>query len=186
MVRTKFRIDVTEGGTGVSTLTLHGILLGNGASDIQATAEPTNGQLLIGSTGNFPVLSTLTAGPGIAITNAAGSITVGAVGGGLTWTVEVADVTPAVVNHGYGCNKAGALAITLPAASAVGDVIAIKGMANSWNIVQGANQYIQVGAVTSTVGAGGSVSSTAHIVTGDGARCRHRLRCPAWTAGRFR
>jgi hypothetical protein len=69
-------LDVTEGGTGVSTLTSHGILFGNGAGDIQATAEPSDGQLLIGSTGNAPVLSSLTAGAGISITPGAGTIAI--------------------------------------------------------------------------------------------------------------
>ena len=73
-------LDVTEGGTGVSTLTSHGILMGNGAGDIQATAEPTDGQLLIGKTGNFPVLATLTDGTGITITEGSGSITIAAAG----------------------------------------------------------------------------------------------------------
>lgn len=72
-------LDVTEGGTGVSTLTSHGILMGNGAGDIQATAEPSNGQLLIGKTGDFPQLGTLTDGTAISITEGAGTITVNAV-----------------------------------------------------------------------------------------------------------
>jgi len=42
----------------------------------------TNGQLVIGSTGNAPQAATLTAGSGISIANAAGSITIGATGGG--------------------------------------------------------------------------------------------------------
>jgi hypothetical protein len=68
-------LDVTEGGTGVSTLTSHGILMGNAAGDIQATAEPTDGQLLIGKTGDFPQLATLaSAGGTVAITNGAGTI----------------------------------------------------------------------------------------------------------------
>lgn len=42
----------------------------------------TNGQLLIGSTGNPPQAATLTAGTGIAITTTPGGITVAATGGG--------------------------------------------------------------------------------------------------------
>jgi hypothetical protein len=38
----------------------------------------TNGQLYIGSTGLNPVAATLTAGSGVTITNAAGSITIAA------------------------------------------------------------------------------------------------------------
>ncbi len=57
--------------------TSHGFAIGAGTtSAIAWTAEPSNGQLPIGSTGNAPVLSTLTAGTGISITNGAGSITI--------------------------------------------------------------------------------------------------------------
>ena len=69
-------LTVPNGGTGNSSLTDHGIMLGSGAGAVTVTAAPTNGQLLIGSTGVDPVLSTLTAGTGIGITNAAGSITI--------------------------------------------------------------------------------------------------------------
>lgn len=152
-------LDVSEGGTGVSTLTSHGILLGNGAGDIQATAELSNGQLIIGSTGNAPSAATLTAGSGISITNAAGSVTIASTGGGLAWSVVAVDTT-FVVNNGYGSNAAGAVAFTLPAASAVGDTVAIQGMQGSWNVVQRANQQIHIGSGASTLGAGGSISST--------------------------
>jgi hypothetical protein len=67
---------VSNGGTGATTLTDGGILLGSGTSAITATAQPTNGQLLVGSTGVDPVLATLTEGEGIDITNGAGSITI--------------------------------------------------------------------------------------------------------------
>lgn len=43
---------------------------------VSTTAAPTNGQLLIGSTGNAPVAATLSSGNGISITNGAGSITI--------------------------------------------------------------------------------------------------------------
>lgn len=69
-------LAVSEGGTGASTFTDHGILLGSGASAITATAAPTDGQLLIGNSGADPDLATLTAGAGMSVTNAAGSITI--------------------------------------------------------------------------------------------------------------
>lgn len=155
-------LDVTEGGTGVSTLTSHGILMGNGAGDIQATAEPSDGQILIGKTGDFPQLATITAGTGVGITNAAGSITVNAVGGGLTWAVTTIDA-PLVVNNGYIANKAGLLTMTLPATAAIGDVIAITGIntAVGWRIAQNANQRIHFGNVSTTVGVGGYLEATA-------------------------
>jgi len=58
------------------------VLLGSGSGAITPTAALTNGQLLIGSTGNDPAVATLTAGTNITITNGAGSITIDAVGGG--------------------------------------------------------------------------------------------------------
>lgn len=67
---------VANGGTGVTSLTDGGILLGSGSGAVTVTAQPTDGQLLIGSTGVDPVLATLTAGEGIDVTDAAGSITI--------------------------------------------------------------------------------------------------------------
>lgn len=75
-------LSVSNGGTGANTLTDHGILLGSGTGAVTPTAAPTDGQLLIGSTGADPVLATLTAGTNITITNGAGSITIDATGGG--------------------------------------------------------------------------------------------------------
>lgn len=50
------------------------------------TGSMTNGQLLIGSTGASPTLSTLTQGAGVTITNGAGTITIAATGSGGTVT----------------------------------------------------------------------------------------------------
>ena len=71
-------LSVANGGTGATSLTDGGILLGSGTGAITATAQPTDGQLLIGSTGSDPTLATLTAGDGVSITNASGSITIAA------------------------------------------------------------------------------------------------------------
>ena len=71
-------LSVGNGGTGATTLTDGGILLGSGTAAITATAQPTDGQLLIGATGSDPSLATLTAGDGVTITNASGSITIAA------------------------------------------------------------------------------------------------------------
>lgn len=47
-----------------ATYTAHGVLLGEGASSIAATAAGTNGQVLIGSTGADPAFSTITSSGG--------------------------------------------------------------------------------------------------------------------------
>lgn len=67
---------VVDGGTGAGTFTDNGVLIGNGTGAIAVTAALTNGQLVIGSTGVDPVPAALTAGTGIQITPAAGSITI--------------------------------------------------------------------------------------------------------------
>ena len=75
-------IGVPYGGTGASTFTANGILLGNGTSAIAASAAmTTNGTLLIGGTGG-PEVATLTAGANVTITNGDGTITIASSGGG--------------------------------------------------------------------------------------------------------
>jgi hypothetical protein len=94
--------DVTitaSGGTGTVThtvggLTLHAPVVGNGSADIKTLAAMTDGQLMIGSTGNDPALTTLTAGTNITITNAPGSITIAASGGGTGTVTSVAATVP--------------------------------------------------------------------------------------------
>ena len=73
-INSEANLSVTRGGTGVGTLTDGGILLGSGTGAITVTAQPTNGQLLIGSTGSDPVLGTITADTGLSTTVGAGTI----------------------------------------------------------------------------------------------------------------
>lgn len=141
------------------TTTQYAPLVGASGNGIASLTPLTNGQLVIGSTGGNPVPASLTAGTGIAITPGAGSISIAATGGGVAWTVVATDTSMAV-NNGYGSNKAGVVHFTLPAVAAIGSTVAIQGMQGSWTIVQGAGQSVQLGATTSTVGAGGSVAST--------------------------
>jgi len=51
-------LAVQYGGTGASTLTNHGLLVGSGTSAVTALTVGTNGQLCIGSTGADPVFGT--------------------------------------------------------------------------------------------------------------------------------
>ena len=122
----------------------------------------TDGQIVMGSTGLSPVVGTVTAGTNISITNAAGSITVNATGpASVTWTTATID-TALVVNNSYVTDIAipGLLTYTIPATASLGDSIEIIGYSvGGWSIAQNANQSIRLGASTSTIGAGGSVSS---------------------------
>ena len=51
-------LEVQYGGTGASSFTDHGVLLGSGSSAISATAAGTNGQLLTAVTSNDPTWTT--------------------------------------------------------------------------------------------------------------------------------
>jgi hypothetical protein len=73
-------LTVENGGTGKTTLTDGGVLVGSGTGAITSLGQAINGQLVIGSTGADPVLATLTPGSNIEITNTAGSITIAATG----------------------------------------------------------------------------------------------------------
>jgi len=72
---------ITPGSVEVTTTlqvdsnTANAFLYSNASSQIVSTASPTNGQLLIGSTGAVPVAANITtSGSGISVTNGAGSI----------------------------------------------------------------------------------------------------------------
>lgn len=129
----------------------------------------TDGQLLIGSTASPNIrVATLTAGTGINIVNGAGAITINAAGGGLTWS-RISGSGSLAINNGYiAVSPGGALTLSLPATSNTGDVVElVLNGATSWQITQGAGQQVRVGNVTTTLGAGGSITSTAQ---GDGIR----------------
>ena len=149
------------GTFSADTVTNHSVLVG-GASNAITSIALTNGQLAIGSTGADPTAAALSAGTGVTITNGAGSITVNAVGGGLTWSVVTTNAS-FTVNTGTIANKAGTLTMTLPATASIGDMIAITGenTATGWLIAQNANQQIFFGTSSTTVGVAGSLASTA-------------------------
>lgn len=68
-------IAVVEGGTGATSLTDHGVLVGSGAAAITALAVGTDGQVLVGSTGADPVFSTLTSSDNLlTLTGGAGTL----------------------------------------------------------------------------------------------------------------
>jgi hypothetical protein len=79
----------------------------------------------------------------------------------VVWVAVAAASQTMVAQHGYVNNNAGLTTFTLPATANFGDIIEIAGVgAGGWKIAQNAGQSIVVGSLTSTVGAGGSVSST--------------------------
>lgn len=80
-----------------------------------------------------------------------------------TWNTVTGTTQAMAVNNGYNTNNAGATTLTLPATSAVGDLLTVCGQnaTGSWIIAQNAGQSIHVSPLTTTVGVGGSLASTA-------------------------
>jgi len=142
-----------------TSITQHAVLIGD-AGEVPANLGPlANGELVIG-TGVAPVAATLTAGSGIAIANAAGSITIAATGSGLAWE-EVTDAAKAMaVATAYGANRGGGVTFTLPATASAGTVMEIVGMAGLWVLAQNAGQTVYIGNTNTTAGVGGSLTAT--------------------------
>ena len=158
------------GNPGTHTLTAsltgftnHALVLGNASGGLTSLGVASNGQIPIGSTGADAVLATLSPGTNISISNGAGSITIATSGpASFSWAVITANQT-AAVNHGYICNKAGTLALALPATAVVGDLLEVTGIntALGWQITQAANQQIFFGTSSTTLGATGTLTSSA-------------------------
>jgi len=108
---------VDNGGTGASTLTDHGVLVGSGVSAITALAVGTNGQVLVGSTGADPVFATVASADGsIEVTGGAGTIDLSSTGTigvnnqvGTAYELVLADRGKIVT-----CTNAGAIDVTIP------------------------------------------------------------------------
>ncbi len=125
--------------------------------------------------------ATITAGVNISVVPTANVITINATGAGsFSWSVIVADQT-AAINNGYFCNKAGTLALALPAASVVGDVIEVsnENTANGIQFTQAAGQQIFIGTANTTLGATGTLTSNA---VGDTLKIVCRVANTVWVA----
>lgn len=70
-------LAVAEGGTGASTLTDHGLLVGSGTDPVTALAAASDGQVFIGATGADPAPASLSSADG-SLTYTAGANTLGA------------------------------------------------------------------------------------------------------------
>lgn len=83
-------------------------------------------------------------------------------GGGVTWIDQTTTPVTLAVDSAYSMNAGASLiTATLPTTAAFGTVIQVSGYGSGgWTIAQNANQMIHFGAVTTTTGVGGSLSST--------------------------
>ena len=140
-------VVVSNGGTGVATLTAYAVICGGTAA--------TNPVQALAAVGNAGEVLTSNGAAALPTWQAAGS-------GGITWSVVTIDAG-ITVNTGIIANKAGLLTMTLPATAAISDQIRITGIntAVGWRIAQNANQQIFFGDQSTTVGVGGYLEATA-------------------------
>lgn len=124
-------VSVANGGTGATTLTDHGVLVGSGTAAVTPLAVGTNGQVLVGSTGADPVFATITSSDGsITVTGGAGSLDLTT--GPRVYSITALDNTdtPYVVlaaDEYMSCDMSlGVLQINLPNAPSTGRVYTIK------------------------------------------------------------
>lgn len=81
-------------------------------------------------------------------------------GGALTWNNVTGTNQAASSNDGYIANNASLVTVTLPATSAVGDILRIAGAgAGGWQLAQNAGQTIHFGTLATTTGTGGYLAS---------------------------
>lgn len=161
-INAPFPFTAAQGGTGVVSPTIHGILVSQGASAVTPKVL-TNGQLLIGSTGADPAIASLTAGAGMTVTPGAGTITLASTAA-TTWNTVSSTSATLVASNGYISTNVLLTTYTLPATATVGDrftILSATGNTAGWTIVQNAGQKIRLGTSVTTTGVGGSLSSTA-------------------------
>lgn len=125
----------------------------------------TNGQIIIGSTGATPTAATLTAGTGINVSNAAGSITISSTSG-IAWSGISGTTQTAAVNNGYVIQNASQTTVTLPVTAALGSVVSIRGLgAAGWILQAGVGQTIQLDSTPTS--SGGTLTSANQYDTVD-------------------
>jgi len=123
--------------------TYHSIQIGNSAGSLANLSTGTSGQVLVSQGASADPLW----------------VTLGSV---VIWISVAGTSQPMITQRGYVNQNAGLTTFTLPASANFGDIIEIAGVgAGGWTIAQNAGQSMVVGSLTSTVGVGGSVSSTA-------------------------
>jgi hypothetical protein len=149
---------VTTSAT-ISGLTANAFLYSGTAGLLTTTAAPTNGQLLIGSTGAAPVAATLTAGTGVSIVNAAGSITINSTG---VTSVAASGGTTGLTFTGSPITTTGTLTLGGTLAVASGGTGLTTAPANGQLLVGNGTGYAQA---TLSGGTGISIANGAGTIT---------------------
>lgn len=145
--------------------TQYSVQLGNATTGAFLSSNVgTSGQVLVGGT-TTPAFATLTSSDStVSFTTGNNTLSLQAVGGGMTWTVQTGASQALVKSTGTFSNRAGsAVAFTLPVTAAVGDTFEVCNMgarAAGWTIAYNSGQSIIFGNVTTTTTTG-SLAATA-------------------------
>jgi stage V sporulation protein SpoVS len=150
--------------SGVLTISGSGPITTSGTSatiSITTTAANTltsSSGTATASSNNFNIV-----GAGTVTTSATGAtLTITGGASGIAWNNVTSATQAMAINNGYISNDGATLVtMTLPATAAIGSIVQVQGAGSGlWTIAQNALQSISFNSVTSTVGTGGSVSST--------------------------
>lgn len=135
-------ITIQPKGTGAVTL----------GPNTFPTTQLTDGELLIGSTGNPLVAAGITAGAGITVTPGPGSITLSTAGFPIFWVNVSTTSQTALPNTGYVTSNASQTTVTLPDHPAFGTFVAVAGNgAAGWKILPGpGGATINIGSASTT------------------------------------
>ncbi len=138
MNSTSTTLGVAKGGTGATSLTDHGVLLGSGAGAVTPAAAMTNGQLLVGATGADPAPQTVSGALTLASNGAA--------------TLATAGVTYALIQN------IGALAVAGRSANTSGVGADIAAVAASGAVLRESGSTIGFGTLATAGLAAGAVT----------------------------
>ena len=142
------------------------ILQGGNAPSFSTATYPSTvalGDVLVASAANVVgVVNDVANANYVLTTNVGAAPSFQALPPSFTWSVQLVDLNPMVVDNGYIANKSGLLTFTLPATCAVGKTMRVTGMNTDvgWRIAQNANQMIHFNTSVTTTGVAGYLEST--------------------------
>lgn len=168
-------VTVPNGGTGATSLTAHGVLLGEGTSAVVATAVGATNSVLQGSTGADPAFTTT---PTVATLNTTGALTVGnaltvtAGGAAVTGTTTINTTGAATTTIGTGGTGAVAIGNATGNTAVTGSLTASTTLTATLGAITATNGNLVLGSagnkllVHATTAASDSIGTSAAMTSG--------------------